>query len=119
MAEQEAREFKQIIRAVLGALPRTTTEKDLRKAYREQEGENINVKVEKFLNVAYTDKQQHHYNILWSYLRYQCQDICSIFRLDNEIKIQRVASENTQHLDTMSKANKRKPKKTNTAPKLK
>jgi hypothetical protein len=45
--ESEKENFRKIIADLLQTLPRICNEKDVRKAYREQEGHNINIMVDK------------------------------------------------------------------------
>lgn len=47
MPVSEEQEFKDIIHALLCSLGKRSTERDLRKAFREQEGQNINNVLEK------------------------------------------------------------------------
>lgn len=50
MASEEEKEFKNIISALLCSLGKRSTERELRKIYREQEGQNINNALEKVKN---------------------------------------------------------------------
>lgn len=45
--EKEINDFKNVISAILSSLGRISSERELRKAYREEEGENINLMLEK------------------------------------------------------------------------
>ncbi|KAG5680824.1 hypothetical protein PVAND_010307 [Polypedilum vanderplanki] len=108
MASQEEKEFKDIVSALLCSLGKRSTERELRKVYREQEGQNINNVLEKLFGPTYT---------LYQFLRFKCNDICDTFRLDGEVKIERFLSESTKHIQKMSKSKKRGNNK-RPAPKL-
>jgi uncharacterized protein YktA (UPF0223 family) len=52
MSAAEEKEFKDVVNALLCSLGRRSTEKQLKKAYREQEGTNINNVVEKVKKIV-------------------------------------------------------------------
>lgn len=45
--EQEKENFRKVISEILQGLPRVCSERDLRKAYREREGHNVNKVIDK------------------------------------------------------------------------
>lgn len=56
--QNEIDEFKQLIRELLASLGKITTEKDLRKAYRDHTGHNVNDKIHKVSVSLYVQTYQ-------------------------------------------------------------
>lgn len=103
----EIDEFKKILLSVMHTIGKECTEKEFRKAYHAIRHENVNVMVDK-LGAAN----------LPHFLRYKCRDIFEVYQREKhgEIKILRLECAAPE---TEPKAEKKKVKKSSSAPKLK
>lgn len=120
--EKEKESFRKVISGLLQSLPRICNERDVRKAYREQENHNINIMIDK-VSVR-TEKVRIAINVhlfkldagtLYNFLRFQCKDICDVYKNDGEVKVHRLDLEPV--VEVQPKSHKKKNK--NAAPKLK
>lgn len=120
--EAEKENLRRSLSTLLQSLPKISSEKDVRKAFREQERVNVNTMIDK---VSMVKKESHNFieifikidaGNLYNFLRFQCRDICDVYKNDGEIKVQRIDPAVTEE-PKIPKSHKKKNK--NTAPKLK
>lgn len=106
--EEEIENFRKVLSSLMATLGKITTDKELKKAYREEMGVNVNVTLDKI-------GDDNFYN----FLRFRCRDICEVYKNDGEVKVQRIFLDESASVDNWSKAQKKKKQKKNYAPKLK
>ncbi|CRL04696.1 CLUMA_CG017760, isoform A [Clunio marinus] len=82
--EQEIKALKDSLCRILGSLSRVPTEKEIKTAFKDQEGYNINVALEK-IDVT-----------LIHFLRFHCKSFCDVYRLDGNVKILRLFEPSSQ-----------------------
>lgn len=105
--EIEISNFKSVLVNLMTTLGgKICYEKELKKAYKDEEGKNINIILDKLDTT------------LLNFLRFQCRDICDITKLEGDFRIQRIPPTSSSDLLETKKGNKKKVKK-NAAPKLK
>jgi hypothetical protein len=100
--EAEIKHLKNIFKNVLQTLGKISNEKDFKKAFREQEGQNINnaldkvkfdIKVKYFVKILIPRFQIEIGTTVYNFLRFSCSDICDVYRNDGEIKIHRLSND--------------------------
>ena len=106
--DEEVAHLKETLVDLMSSLGKITTDKELRKAYRENSGVNINVTIDRL-------GLDNFYN----FLRFRCRDICEVYKNDGEVKVQRVFLEKFTSVENLTKVQKKKKQKKNVAPKLK
>lgn len=108
-SEKESARLKSMLGHLLKSCQRICFEKDLKKAYRDEYGQNINIVLEKLDT-----------NLL-NFLRFHCREFCSIFRPtnkhDHDYRIHPIVAYTSKIEETTS--NRKKKHKKNEAPKLK
>lgn len=119
--ETEIGHFKTVVASILQTLNKDTNEKELRKAYREEKGHNINIvldKVSKFcflLTLNYFNVLQLELGQLIPFLRYHCQSFCIVQTRDHVVRIHRVVAETIDDdVEKKTKREKRLNKKSTT-----
>lgn len=101
--EQAEQKLKNDLYKVMATLEKCVPEKDLRKAYRDITGQNVNIAIQ---NIQAG-------NVL-HFLRFKCRDFCEVDKLDGVRRVHRLfETENDE-----PKCHKKK-QKSNAAPKLK
>lgn len=106
--DEEVANFKRVLNSLMATLGRITTERELRKAYREESGVNVNVTLDAFGGETF-----------YNFLRFQCRDICDVYTNDGDVRVLRLSTENYGSAEDLAKPQRKKKQKKNFAPKLK
>lgn len=93
----EETELKFLLGAMLSSLGKQTSERDLRRAYRDEEGHDVDVQIRKLGAGS-----------LVNFLRSKCSSICFVIQDEIGVKIVRKSTENSKHMDYMTKSQNRK-----------
>lgn len=91
-------EIKAGIRAILMALGRRATEKEFRSEYFNQEGESFNCVLRQF--------GATFFEFLSS-----LPDVCHVYKLSNDIFVEKVSHEESRHMDNLTVVKNRKRSK--------
>lgn len=103
--EQEERKLKTDLHKVLATLDKCVTEKDLRKAYRDTIGHNVNIPIEKIKAGNFIH-----------FLRFKCRDFCEVDKLEGIARVHRLFEQPVESEEPKSHKKKHRGK---SAPKLK
>lgn len=93
--DDKLNEIKPLIRGILLALGRRTTEREFRKEYFENEGESFNVVLRR-LNIGFVE-----------FLK-RMPDVCRVMRIGEDVVIDRVSTKESSHMDQLTIVRKRK-----------
>lgn len=93
--EKDFGETKPLIRSILLALGKRATEKEFRSEYFNIEGESFNVVLRKF-QMGFCEMMS------------RIPDVCRIWRIGNEVLVERVSNKDSSHMDQLTIIKKRK-----------
>lgn len=117
MAEEEIKEMKEIIKAIMSSCGTYCSLRQLKRHYGDQTGENIEDTVQKvklewkffheffFFNANFFQLRAIS---LMEFLTTECQQICNVVQKNGDYRLYRISTEKSRHLDNLTKSGQKR-----------